>query len=201
MSQLYYFSSSTGADESQYYIKRLALAQRTSDGNHGPSPGFRVTHWSWRGPNMVRQKDHQKNKGFLSLEKATSTEDCSALHCWSNAMILARLISKYSSGCLPGTLSWEHARLVPCSVALSSSPSCLQHLLCSFWLFCVTNLWRLGSWLLICREEVLMLMLSDVVNWGVFLPGIYQANSMAGAPFTLLQVNKLQEWFWKYHLR
>lgn len=91
MSQLYYFSSSTGADESQYYIKRLALALRTSDGNHGPSPGFRVTHWSWRGPNMVRQKrSPKKHEGFLSLEKAVSTDGCATLCSQNRTLVVCR---------------------------------------------------------------------------------------------------------------
>lgn len=47
-------SSAIGADESQYYIMWLALAQGTSDGNRGRLPSFRVTHWIWHAPNMVR---------------------------------------------------------------------------------------------------------------------------------------------------
>lgn len=48
-------SSAAGAGESLRYIMRLALAHRTSDGNCGLSPSFRVTHWIWHMPNMARQ--------------------------------------------------------------------------------------------------------------------------------------------------
>lgn len=56
-----FYSPATGADESQNYITRLALAQGTSDGNRGPSPSFRVTHWIWQTPNMVRQREFLRN--------------------------------------------------------------------------------------------------------------------------------------------
>lgn len=54
MAQLH-SSSVIGADESQYYITWLALAQGTSDGNRGTSPSLRVTHRIWHTPNMVRK--------------------------------------------------------------------------------------------------------------------------------------------------
>ena len=64
-----FYSPATGADESQNYITRLALAQGTSDGNRGPSPGFRVTHWIWQTPNMVRQREFLRNMGDIMTVK------------------------------------------------------------------------------------------------------------------------------------
>lgn len=63
-------SSAIGADESQYYIMRLALERGTSDGNRGPSPSFGVTHWIWHTPNMVWQNEHHRNMEMFFLEKA-----------------------------------------------------------------------------------------------------------------------------------
>lgn len=56
---------SSGADESQHYITWLALAQGTSDGKCGPLPSFRMTHWIWHLPNMVKQI-HRNMRDFIS---------------------------------------------------------------------------------------------------------------------------------------
>lgn len=68
---------SSGADESQYYIMRLALAQGTSDGNRSPLPSFRVTHRIWQTRNILRQYDfHQKKWRVLFIENTASLNGC-----------------------------------------------------------------------------------------------------------------------------
>lgn len=59
-------SSTTGTDESHYYITWLALAQGTSDGICGPSPGFRVTQWIWQ-THPTNSDFHKNMKDFIHI--------------------------------------------------------------------------------------------------------------------------------------
>lgn len=58
------------------YVMRLAFVQRTSDGNRGPSPSFRVTQWIWHTPNMARQLVFHINTDRFILETSRYDNIC-----------------------------------------------------------------------------------------------------------------------------
>lgn len=69
-------SSAIGANESLSYVMRLAFVQRTSDGNCGPSPSFRVTQWIWHTPNMARRMVFHINTDRFILETSRYDNIC-----------------------------------------------------------------------------------------------------------------------------
>lgn len=65
-----YSFEAISTDESWYYIMELALAQETSDGNCGPSPSSKMTHWIGHTPKLLGIRCSTETRGYLFFEKA-----------------------------------------------------------------------------------------------------------------------------------